>query len=45
MDKYILFGAGQLGKEFISLLGNDRIKFFVDNDKKKLSRRNSDLSY
>ncbi len=35
MDKYILFGAGQLGKEFISLLGNDRIKFFVDNDKKK----------
>lgn len=33
--KYIIFGAGLLGKSAIDLIGRDNIDFFIDNDKVK----------
>lgn len=32
MDKVILFGAGQYGKEALQMIGKERVAFFVDNN-------------
>lgn len=36
MKEYVLFGAGQVAKDAIALLGRDNIAFILDNDKKKV---------
>lgn len=35
MGKYVLFGAGEYGKSCLELLGENKVKCFVDNDPKK----------
>ena len=35
MEKYIIFGAGQIGYEAVRLIGKDNIEFVIDNDKSK----------
>lgn len=35
MLEYIIFGAGQIGHEAIEIIGEGKVKFFIDNDKKK----------
>lgn len=34
MGKYVLFGAGEYGKSCLELLGENKVKCFVDNDPK-----------
>ena len=35
MRKYIIFGAGNLGEQAISLIGKEKIDYFIDNDEQK----------
>ena len=38
MKKIILFGAGDNGKKAIDFWGNDRVAYFVDNNKEKIGK-------
>ena len=40
MEKIVVFGAGKYGKDFLNLIGTDKVLFLLDNDQKK---RNKDL--
>ncbi len=37
MDKVILFGAGQTGREALKALGSEKVLCFCDNDEKKIA--------
>lgn len=37
-DRYVIFGAGDFGRQALAMLGKERVAFFVDNDPAKEGR-------
>ena len=42
-SKYVLFGAGQVGRTFVDVIGRENVICFLDNDLQKIGKKNMEF--